>query len=264
MARKPFAGQLMVLVQAAFAAATIAGAFALLDSRPTNQVLIGICALSGSSGSCLAPLVVGINRRERVASASGSVASAAISPLLYLVLGGVTAGTSLVLVLALLVGDVHGQVSSTGSLAFGVLVGAAVGSVASLTSFVSAGLQPQSRPLVGALSYLDNQLESRVLGRPLINYDGAVIAGWYPHTIEQQGDTGKSAGGLKDESLIDARIRVTIVPRRELERSARPPIKAYLETEDSRRFAAGSDVQWACECSGGRRCTSGAFHGLDL
>ncbi|MGW4528806.1 hypothetical protein [Amycolatopsis sp. NPDC004378] len=214
---RPGAANSLIFVHSALAVAAAACAFVLLRANPTSQTLIAISALGGATGSCLYPLLTpAVNPGRRVSTQD------ILSPLLYFAIGIVIGATSLILVLALLIGDIseHASniVSKTGALTFGVLAGT-LGTVVVRSYRRDAAAAP---PIIGALSSLDNQLEKRVLGRRVVNYDGTVLAGWYPTVRTAGAEQSSNSKETNDQYLIIAKIVVALVPRKVLDKNGRP------------------------------------------
>lgn len=201
-----------MLTQGALAGVAAAGSVYLLNATPTSQLIIWIAALAGGAGSSLAPLV-GSGPQNSLRHRGVTSADPFFSPILFLVLGMITAGTSLVLVLALLVGDAAAQVSKTGSFAFGVIVGLLAG-MAVIQSKAAAQSRLARTPLFGALSMADAEIQSRLPGQPLSNYHGRLVAGWFPRlqTVNENSDSVEI--DERAPAIIIGSIRVSLVPAR--------------------------------------------------
>jgi hypothetical protein len=199
--------------------ASAVGAFLLLTPDPTASIneRILLAGLAGSFGSTLAPLFSGA---FGWASRNGSLANSigTLSPLLYAGLGFGSAAAAFLAIVALLLGS--GAVPpAVGTAAFGALVGVATARVIggwTGASIVPVGAERQGTgsPIVDTFGYLDRQLQDRLVGRLLVDYDGLLVAGWYPAS-------SRPLDPVDDRALRTlGRIRLAFVPRKSADRQS--------------------------------------------
>lgn len=204
----------VVGIQMILAAAASGGVWVLLDKTPTDRRLILLAGFAGVVGGSLGPL---LRPLPKVDATDRSGTSLALSPLIYASAGFALAVGAYVLTSALLVDAGATAVNQIGVVAFGGIAGWIAAQIIDgvLSRPRAAGLSRfrEERPaVVAALSELDE----RLFGRPLQNYDGFVLAAWF--AAEQ----GSSLGG---------KFRVRFAPRVGPEESADFASKQWLATE---------------------------------
>jgi hypothetical protein len=160
------------------------GAFLLLTPEATASIneRIVLAGLAGSFGSAFAPLFSGAFHSWRGGAVAGSIGT--LSPLLYAGLGFGAAAAAFLAIMALLLGS-GSLPPAVGTATFGALVGIATarligGWTAPRTVRVGAEGESTGSPIVETFGYLDRQLQDRLAGRLLVDYDGVLVAGWYP------------------------------------------------------------------------------------
>jgi hypothetical protein len=164
----------------ALASATVT-VFLIRENLPFRTLII-VAALAGVTGAMLTPYAPGFRfQRNRIDFAF----------VLYNLLIGLGAGgggfliASSLLVGRVVSGAASNFISPIGTAAFGLIVGIAAGRAA---RFVTATLENASGKvgtlgtLGAAAGYIDSNIQERLFGPKLVNFDGLILAEWHPTT----------------------------------------------------------------------------------
>jgi hypothetical protein len=166
------------LMQLGLAVLLAIGAVLLIGTDRSARVLVATAALAGGAGALLGSASGASVARSTVRR------TAAYSSLMFAALGLTAGAGGYLLAASLIVGDVGSRLSSSGAAGFGLLVGALAGRVFLLVSRQPANavtaIAGEPGGFSSAFAYLDEQVQERLFGPALIDYDGKVFAAWYP------------------------------------------------------------------------------------